>query len=111
MRYAYRYLQPFRLSGEPTLHVPGLAPSGKGGAHDFEFREVERGEIEADSPHTAAEQLFLIHNRDNRPRGREIRSMSVGDILVIDGTAWICETVGFRPLAPQETERLMPGDA
>ena len=51
------------------------------------------------------EQLFRMHNMDDRPRNQEIRSMSKGDICHIDmgesEAAFACDTLGWTivPLA------------
>lgn len=57
-----------------------------------------------------AEHLWVTHNMGDRPRGREIRSMSAGDVLVLticygDGTR---ETLILRA-APMGFEQVLPG--
>lgn len=56
------------------------------------------------------EHLFAIHNADNRPRRTEIRSMSVGDIVVIERgnhfgendekivKAYVCDDFGWKQI-------------
>lgn len=45
------------------------------------------------------EAAWQAHNRATRVRGRQIRSMSVGDVLVVDDGAdtsvWFCDSVGW----------------
>lgn len=52
------------------------------------------------SPKVTMDALFAKHNRDNRPFGREMRSLSVSDVLVInrDGhkKAYYVDSFGFQ---------------
>lgn len=58
------------------------------------------------TPKQIAEDAFMAHNRDDRPRGREIRSMSCGDVVVVfygpDGGGpthvLFCDISGFTEL-------------
>lgn len=47
----------------------------------------------------ALEELFAIHNADNRPRRTEIHSMSCGDIVVLERNgekiAYVCDSFGW----------------
>jgi len=58
-------------------------------------------------PNTTLENLFTLHNRDNRPGGDKMRSMSLSDIVVMkrDGqvSAHYVDTSGFQPV-PQFLE-------
>ncbi len=45
--------------------------------------------------HQLAEDVFMRHNRDDRPDGQLCPSMSVGDVVVIGETALTVETWGF----------------
>lgn len=52
------------------------------------------------------EHLFAMHNADNRPRRTEIRSMSVGDIVVIQRgygenkivKSYVCDNFGWKQI-------------
>ena len=46
--------------------------------------------------HHLAEDVFMRHNRDDRPDGQMCPSMSVGDVVVIGETALTVEDMGFR---------------
>ena len=48
---------------------------------------------DVDDDNKVLEHLYTIHNADNRPRNQEIRSMSVGDIVVIERGQGINKTV------------------
>ena len=58
-------------------------------------------------PNTTLENLFTLHNRDNRPGGDKMRSMSMSDVVVVkrDGqiSAHYVDTFGFQPV-PQFLE-------
>jgi len=58
------------------------------------------------------DDIFLEHNRDTRPFGRKMRSMSVSDLLVIthgdEKHAWYVDSIGYEPvdhLLPKQPER------
>lgn len=42
------------------------------------------------------EYNFHVFNMDNRPDGQLFRSMSVGDVVNIDGRVYICCSIGFK---------------
>lgn len=43
------------------------------------------------------EAIFMEHNADDRPEGRRIRSMSVSDLVELEGSGtWFCASVGFK---------------
>ena len=44
------------------------------------------------------EEMFIQHNMPNRPMGKDITSMSVGDIVSIDGRAYQCAVMGWARL-------------
>lgn len=63
----------------------------------------------ADKPLTKDEILeciFEIHNRDDRPLGKVIRSLSTGDVVMLkveDGQEWyIVDSVGFKQLTIEQ---------
>lgn len=61
---------------------------------------------DVDNDYKVLEHLFKIHNADNRPRNQEIRSMSVGDIVVIERDygdnktvkSYICDSFGWKQI-------------
>ena len=48
------------------------------------------------------EQLWVRHNRDERPDNRTAPSLSMGDVLIVDGNAYTICAVGFRPVVVSE---------
>lgn len=44
------------------------------------------------------DKIFSKYNRDDRPDGQIRRSMSVGDIVSIDGRAYLCDLFGWTRL-------------
>ncbi|HEX3540522.1 MAG TPA: hypothetical protein VHT75_08785 [Acidimicrobiales bacterium] len=62
--------------------------------------EIAGGDAVLDAMHAACEQLFAKYNRGDRPDGRTRRSMSVGDVVVIGESAFLCAARGWRLLPP-----------
>jgi hypothetical protein len=44
------------------------------------------------------ERMWCKYNADDRPDGRAHRSMSMGDVVSIDGRAYFCDRVGWSRL-------------
>jgi len=44
------------------------------------------------------EKLFQKFNQDDRPNGQTAHSLSIGDVVVLDGKAYAVGTIGFREL-------------
>jgi len=61
---------------------------------------VPRGKNEAKTLDAA----FALTNRDDRPKRTEVCSTSAGDILVLDGTSYFVDWVGFKALTPAQAE-------
>ncbi len=79
---------------------------------DATFVWVYDGENDGATPLETAERAFVEHNRGDRPRGREIRSMSVGDVIVTtDGTALMCMPVGWEVIRNNRTAEALQGAA
>lgn len=65
---------------------------------------------DVDDDYEVLEYLFAMHNAGNRPRNQEIRSMSVGDIVVIERgnhfgeadekvvKAYVCDNFGWKEI-------------
>ena len=45
-----------------------------------------------------SERMFKLFNSDDRPNGKVNRSISVGDIIEIDGVAYVCTNIGFEKM-------------
>ena len=43
----------------------------------------------------ACDQIFALHNRDDRPDGRDAPSLSVGDVVVLGEAAFTVVSLGF----------------
>ena len=48
--------------------------------------------------HELLEKLFKRYNEDDRPNGQVCRSLSMSDILSLDGRLYYCDTFGFKKL-------------
>lgn len=71
----------------------------KGRIKPTDYRRAYAGVL---SPKVTMDDLFYKHNRDDRPFGRDMRSLSVSDVLVInrDGkrTAYYVDGFGFKEI-------------
>ena len=72
---------------------------------------IERGEVEfAGSVTSLLEDLFGLHNMDDRPYRKKVRSMSVGDMVILelaDGPqAWVVDHVGWKKVELPSREAL-----
>lgn len=78
--------------------------AAKGRMKPIDYRRVYAGVL---SPKVTLDDLFMKHNRDNRPFGRDMRSMSVSDVLVINQggkrRAYYVDSIGF-----QEVQQFLP---
>lgn len=58
-------------------------------------------------PGTSDEQTLEIAwnhtNMDTRPLGRKVCSSSVGDIFILNGEHWFCNSSGFRKITPEQS--------
>lgn len=51
--------------------------------------------VEAQTKEATLENIFTLHNSDNRPDKETVRSLSVSDIVVVDGDAYYCDSYGW----------------
>lgn len=59
------------------------------------------GSIEGDGTEETLENLFYIFNC-RRPEDFKGHSLSVGDIIELDGTMWYCDSFGWKQLETQK---------
>lgn len=50
------------------------------------------------------EYFFALYNRDDRPNPKTSRSMSVGDVVKLDGQFYLCAVFGFTPVEFKSVE-------
>lgn len=60
-----------------------------------DYTVTDQGEIDSDHP---LEDLFIKYNSDNRPTGKYHYSLSVNDIVEIDGIQYLCQSFGWEKL-------------
>ena len=65
-----------------------------------DYVPVWRGEIESETVHEALEKLFVIFNI-NRPKEFCGRSMSVSDVVMLDGKCYYCDSWGWSECQPE----------
>jgi hypothetical protein len=56
--------------------------------------EIEKAELTGNF----LEDLFVLFNRDDRPNGASACSLSIGDVVVLDGNPYEVAPNGFRPV-------------
>ncbi len=77
----------------------GFAPyeQAKGKLRMSHYQRAYRGVL---APKVTLEDLYAKHNRDNRPFGRRMRSLSMSDVVVLDRggqkKAYYVDTAGFQ---------------
>jgi len=70
--------------------------------------------VTADTPEEAAEQVFMIFNRDDRPNGQTETSLSIGDLVVLvpqteahpSIVLW-CAMAGFKRCTQEQIDECM----
>lgn len=73
--------------------------------------EVKEQEVTALNISVVMEGLYERLNRPDRPNRKKMRSMSVGDIIQIDGKElFFCDSVGFKKISFAGTGKLVLKD-
>jgi hypothetical protein len=65
------------------------------------FIDAGTYEVQADSATQACDQIFQAFGNNfdgSKPEGYNGRSLSVGDVVVVDGTAYACEAFGWKEI-------------
>lgn len=47
------------------------------------------------------DEIFVKHNRGDRPNGKKMRSLSVSDVVVLDGHPYYCDSYGWSEIPPE----------
>jgi hypothetical protein len=47
---------------------------------------------------------WVLTNRDDRPKAKEVCSTSAGDIMVLDGRHYFVDLTGFQPMTQAQSE-------
>lgn len=81
---------------EPHLHTKGFLPlEVVGQINADEYASIYTGEISGDTDNAILERLFCTFNM-NHPADFRGHSLSVGDIVLLDGKrAWYCDMIGW----------------
>ena len=86
------YRREYGFESYAYLESEGVTPNT--GMYDLVWEE----ELESDNhPDTELELQFTRFNLD-RPDGFKGHSMSMSDVVVLDGVAYYCDTIGFKQL-------------
>lgn len=105
----YTYYQPLGPVGEERggfMLTPGLDTPA-----DHRYIPVYEGTVthrDEQDLMIALEAVWATHNAGDRPRGREIRSMCVGDICDLgEYGVWVVDMVGWRRIEEREIPELL----
>lgn len=60
-----------------------------------DYVSVYGGTIEADTIGQALERIFGLHNRDDRPNGQGMHSLSMADVVELNGKPYYCDRFGW----------------
>lgn len=83
-------------SPKAFLHYD-IVVSNLGGVDFNEYKHVYTGEIEGDDPVAMLEVLFTRFNVYH-PAGFKGHSLSVSDIVVLDGIKYYCDSFGWKTI-------------
>jgi len=61
------------------------------------------GVLAGHTPEQTLEIAWNHTNLDNRPLGRQVCSSSVGDIFILNGEHWFCDSSGFVKITPEQS--------
>lgn len=91
----------YMLPSEHENHFMNYAWAMKhGGVNKAEYERVYTGYI--DPWVTVAqtlEAIYMAHNKADRQDGRRMRSMSVSDLVELEGAGtWFCDSIGFKKI-------------
>lgn len=96
MKASYTYLQPTPDELGRNMYDPAF-----GDSTPESYVIVVHGTVEIDdgaSTTAILEAIWAANNLDSRPRGQEIRSMCVGDIVIVRAEIHRAAIVGFEKL-------------
>lgn len=63
-----------------------------------DYHVTHEGEVNGNSINEMLEQVFVTFNRDDRPTAQTTYSMSMNDLVCIDGTFYLCAMLGWEKL-------------
>lgn len=73
-----------------------------GGVNKAEYERVCTGYIdprENESVQDVLELIYRKHNADDRPHSHRMRSLSVSDLVELEGSGtWFCDSFGFKKI-------------
>jgi hypothetical protein len=68
------------------------------GLEYYSLLEADLPTPESDNPNVVCEEVWTALNRDDIPK--KCRSLSMGDIVEVDGTPYLCMAAGFAKTEP-----------
>lgn len=92
MTYNYRI---FQCPASTSYCFRDFEEAMKYGMNRFDYVSVYADTIEAKTISGALERIYMLHNMDNRPSGNCIRSLSMSDVVTINGIPYYCDDIGW----------------
>ena len=71
-----------------------------------DYKSCFRGTVEATCINEALEKLWIRHNADDRPAGKTMRSLSMSDIVTIDGIPYYCDRFGWSEIPAERWKEI-----
>ncbi len=66
----------------------------------YGYQKVFEGECQlSTNPYITLEEIFTRFNRDDRPNPTTMRSLSISDIVILDGRTYYCDSIGFKEIS------------
>lgn len=96
MKHNYSIHQ-LKCSNPKAFLSYNIVVSQLGGVDFNEYKQVYTGEIEGDDPAVMLEILFTKFNV-NHPVDFKGHSLSMSDIVVLDGTKYYCDSFGWKAI-------------
>lgn len=78
-------------SSDPERFFDGYKP-------EHSMKMSYEGEIDMEITQAVMNHLFMRFNQDDRPNGLVAHSLSVGDVIVVNGKAYTVDRMGFTQL-------------
>ena len=66
------------------------------------YVSVWSGNVEAGSINEALYKLDVLFNADDRPNGKHSRSLSMSDIVTLNGVPYYCDSVGYSEISKEK---------
>lgn len=70
-------------------------------SEDYDLKYIGEVNIKDQTINYVLDEIFIRHNRDDRPNGKKMRSLSVSDVVVLDNRPYYCDSYGWSEIPPE----------